>query len=90
MFLIGRDSKFVKKATKFFKKHPDLASKFKEIIIKLENNPFEPSLRFHQLKGNLSKFHAISLTYEYRIVLLLKIVDEEIILVDIGTHDEVY
>lgn len=26
----------------------------------------------------------------YRVVLLLKIVDEEVILVDIGTHDEVY
>jgi len=44
----------------------------------------------HKLKGDLSKYHSCSLTYEYRIVLTLKIVDEEIILVNIGSHDEVY
>jgi addiction module RelE/StbE family toxin len=90
MFDIIREDKFVKKVRKFLKKHPDLSSKFKEIICRLENNPLEPSLKLHSLQGNLSKFHAVRLTYEYRIVLVLKIVDEQIILVDIGTHDDVY
>lgn len=90
MFEIVRDDKFIKTAKKFLKKHPDLANKFKHTVQKLENDPFEPSLKLHKLQGNLEKFHAVRLTYEYRIVLILIIVDEQIILVDIGTHDNVY
>lgn len=72
------------------KKHLDLVNKFKYTIQKLENDPFESSLKLHKLQGNLEKFHAVRLTYEYRIVLVLQIVDEQIILVDIGTRDDVY
>jgi mRNA-degrading endonuclease YafQ of YafQ-DinJ toxin-antitoxin module len=57
---------------------------------KLENDPFEPSLKLHKLQGNLEKFHAVRLTYEYRIVLILMIIDEQVVLVDIGTRDDVY
>ena len=72
------------------KKHPNLVQKFKQMVQNLENDPFEPSLKLHKLQGNLAKFHAVRLTYEYRIVLVVMMVDEQIILVDIGTHDEVY
>jgi mRNA-degrading endonuclease YafQ of YafQ-DinJ toxin-antitoxin module len=75
---------------KFFKKHPQLIERYSKILQALSSNPFEPSLKMHQLKGNLSDFHSLSLTYEYRIVLILKIVDDEAILFNIGTHDEVY
>lgn len=90
MYQVVRDERFVRVAKKFFKKHPELSDKFKEAICKLENDPFEPSLKLHRLKGNLEKFHAVRLTYEYRIVVILMIIDEQIILVDIGTHDDVY
>jgi mRNA-degrading endonuclease YafQ of YafQ-DinJ toxin-antitoxin module len=90
MFKITRDDKFIKTTTKFLKKHPDLVNKFKQTVQKLENDPFEPSLKLHKLQGNLEKFYAVRLTYEYRIVLILQIVDGQIILVDIGTHDDVY
>ncbi len=90
MFEVIREDKFLKIAKKFLKKHPDLVQKFKQTVQKLENDPFEPSLKLHKLQGNLEKFHAVRLTYEYRIVLVLMIVDERIILVDIGTHDGVY
>ena len=33
---------------------------------------------------------AVSLTYVYRITLTLRITKKEIILLDIGSHDEVY
>ena len=79
-----------KKERKFFKKHPDLIHKYGGILEKLENNPFEQSLKTHKLKGNLSDFYACSLTYEYRIVCTLLIQEDEITLVDIGTHDEMY
>jgi mRNA-degrading endonuclease YafQ of YafQ-DinJ toxin-antitoxin module len=32
---------------------------------KLTNDPLEPSLKLHKLQGNLEKFHAVRLTYEY-------------------------
>ncbi len=90
MFEVIREDKFLKITKKFLKKHPDLVQKFKQTVQKLENDPFEPSLKLHKLQGSLEKFHAVRLTYEYRIVLVLMIIDERIILVDIGTHDDVY
>jgi len=87
---LDKDKGYLKREIKFFKKHPDLLEKYGSILKKLENDPFERSLKLHKLQGNLEKFHAVRLTYEYRIVLVLQIVDEQIILVDIGTHDDVY
>jgi len=90
MYQINQTDTFNKKSIKFFKKHRDLVPKFKDIIEKLTKDPFEKSLKTHKLKGNLSDFHACSLTYQYRIILTIEIRDEEIILVNIGTHDDVY
>lgn len=81
---------YSKKERKFFKKHPDLLQKYSEILKKLENNPFEQSLKLHKLKGNLNELHACSLTYEYRIICTVLIKNDEIILINIGTHDDVY
>jgi len=90
MYTINQTDTFDKKSVKFFKKHRDLVPKFKEVIEKLIENPFDNSLKTHKLKGNLSDYHACSLTYQYRIILTIEIKDEEIILVNIGTHDDVY
>ncbi|OIP54725.1 MAG: plasmid stabilization protein [Helicobacteraceae bacterium CG2_30_36_10] len=87
---LAKDKIYLKREIKFFKKHPDLVNKYGNVLKKLENDPLEPSLKLHKLQGNLEKFHAVRLTYEYRIVLVLMIIDEKIILVDIGTHDDVY
>ncbi|MGE0738059.1 type II toxin-antitoxin system RelE/ParE family toxin [Sulfurimonas sp.] len=87
---LDKEKNYLKREIKFFKKHPELIDKYALVLKKLQNDPFEPSLKLHKLQGNLEKFHAVRLTYEYRIVLVLMIVDEQVILVDIGTHDEVY
>jgi mRNA-degrading endonuclease YafQ of YafQ-DinJ toxin-antitoxin module len=87
---LRKTERYAAKEKKFFKKHPDLVGKYGAVLKKLQNDPFEPSLKLHKLQGNLEKFHAVRLTYEYRIVVVLMIVDEQIILVDIGTHDDVY
>jgi len=44
----------------------------------------------HPLKGKMQGLHAVSVTYSYRISLTLKVTEKEIILLDIGSHDEVY
>jgi addiction module RelE/StbE family toxin len=90
MYNIKQTDTFEKKSVKFFKKHRDLVSKFKNLIDKLSDDPFDNSLKTHKLKGNLSNFHACSLTYEYRVILTIEVRDKEIILVNIGTHNEVY
>ena len=90
MYNIKQTDTFERKSVKFFKKHRDLVPKFKKVIEKLTDDPFDNSLKTHKLKGNLSDFYACRLTYEYRIILTIEVRDEEIILVNIGTHDEVY
>jgi len=81
---------FVRTARKFIKRHPPLKGMFEDVIKYLEENPFTSRLRLHPLKGRRAGKHAVSITYDYRIVLILKITRKEIILLDIGTHDEVY
>jgi len=56
----------------------------------LEYNPGHSSLRLHPLKGKFQGKHAVSLAYSYRIVLILTLQNQEIILLDIGSHDTVY
>lgn len=90
MFNIKQTDSFKRTSKKFFNKHRNLIKNFQIVTSKLSNNPFEPSLKTHKLKGELREFYACHLNYEYRIVLTIVIKDNEIILVDIGTHDEVY
>ena len=81
---------FLKTARKFIGRHPEYEGLLEDIFRQLEQDPFVPRLRLHPLKGKHTGKHAVSLTYEYRIVLILKLTAKEVILLDIGTHDEVY
>ena len=90
MFIITTPQQFLRQAGKFFRKHPDLKSRFAGVIDDLQQDPFQPHLELHPLSGKLAGCHAVSLTYSYRITLTLLITDREIILLDIGSHDDVY
>ncbi len=81
---------FVRTAKKFLKKNPGLRPEFERTLQQLEADPSHPKLRLHPLKGNLAGKHAVSLTYSHRIVLILALEDDEIVLLDIGTHDQAY
>ena len=81
---------FDRRARKFLTRHPDLRPRLAETLEKLRADPFEPSLRLHPLTGKLQGLQAVSLTYSYRITLTLLITEHEILLLDIGSHDEVY
>jgi len=81
---------FDRRARKFLTRHPDLRPRLAETLEKLRADPFEPSLRLHPLTGKLEGLQAVSLTYSYRITLTLQITEHEILLLDIGSHDEVY
>ena len=90
MFTLETTNRFIKVAAKFFRQHPNLKNRFELLVEALCHDPFQERLRLHILKGELKDLYAVSLTYQYRITLLLFVKNNKIILVDIGSHDEVY
>ena len=87
---LATTASFDRRARKLLTKHPDLKERFAETLEKLSTDPFDPGLRLHPLSGKLEGLQAVSLTYSYRITLTLQIMEHEILLVDIGSQDEVY
>ena len=81
---------YIKLASKFAKKHPDVISQYKKVLKILEINPNHPSLRLHHLKGKLKNLYSISINISYRITLEFFVTEKEIVLVNIGHHDKVY
>ena len=81
---------YIRRARKFIKRHPELIGQYQKTLELLEINPHHPSLRIHPLKGKLAGLYSISINISYRICLEMVISEREIILVNIGTHDEVY
>jgi len=90
VYTIATPEQFLRQARKFFKKHPDLKPGFAKTLKALQVDPFQPQLGLHQLSGRLDGLYAVKLTYGYRITLTLMVSAEEITLLDIGSHDEVY
>ena len=90
MFTITTPQQFLRQARKFFKKHPDLKPRFAKLLADLQRDPFQPHLELHPLTGKLAGCYAVSLTCSYRITLTLLLTEQEIVLLDIGSHDEVY
>ena len=81
---------YLRKARKFLKKHPEIRNQYQKTLELLEINPQHPSLRLHGLSGRLGGLHSVSINMSYRIVLEMVIQDSDIILVDVGNHDQVY
>jgi toxin HigB-1 len=77
---------FNRKVLIFLKSHPELTDKYKKTVLQLRVNPFHPSLRLHKLQGNLQEFYSVSINMKYRILLDFIIQDDQIILLDIGSH----
>lgn len=90
MFTIVATQRFMRRARKLLKKHPDLQERFAQTVDDLKLDPFAPHLACHHLGGKLKGVQAISISDSCRITLTIAISDKEIILLDIGSHDEVY
>ena len=82
--------RFTRAAKKFTQSHSELKIKFATILRDLERDPFPPHLKYHPLGGKLKGVQAVSLTESHRITLTVVISEKEIILLDLGSHDEVY
>jgi mRNA-degrading endonuclease YafQ of YafQ-DinJ toxin-antitoxin module len=67
-----------------------LSRRLSDTLRDLMIDPYQPRLRLHRLSGELAGYHAVRITYNQRIILILRITEQEIILHDIGDHDDVY
>jgi len=90
MYQLVYSTGYLKKEIKFLKKHKDMFEAYSKTLKLLKKDPFYPSLRLHKLKGTLKEYYSVSINMNYRIVIDLIIIDDKIILLDIGNHDEVY
>ena len=79
---------FRKRAKKLLKKNPLLKEAYEEVLLKLSNDPFDPTLHTHSLSGRLKGKYACSLTYDLRMIFMVS--GDIVHLLYFGTHDEVY
>lgn len=66
-----------------------LRKRFWRAISIFAKNPFSVSLRTHKLSGKLEGLWAFSVSYSCRVIFDF-ISPSEVLLIDIGGHDEVY
>lgn len=89
MIKIIWDEGFKKTYRKKIKRNQDLKDKFWKAVKQFTQEPFTPSLKTHKLTGQLEGLWAFKIDYDCRIV--FKFIDsKKIMLIDIGSHDEVY
>lgn len=86
-------SAFVRAYRRFSRRHPQLRDKLKAALEQLSVDPFHPQLRTHKLHGELEGVWACWVERDVR--LLFEFVPtedggEEILLLTMGSHDEVY
>jgi addiction module RelE/StbE family toxin len=85
---------FVKSLKRTLKRHPGLKEDIDDSLKLLVENPFAPQLETHKLKGKLADSWACSVGPEWRIVFDFVKREEQqgddIFLLVVGTHDEVY
>ena len=94
MITLSWTSAFKRAYKRYSKKRPNLKQNIEAALKKLHNNPSDPSLNTHMLGGKLNGIWACSVAYDCRIVFVFKknpkTKENEIVLINIGTHDEVY
>jgi addiction module RelE/StbE family toxin len=87
-------STFIRIFKRLTNRDKDLKKKTEITLRKLIENPFDPTLHSHKLKGGLTGVWACTIDYDNRI--LFEFVrnsennEEEIYLLTMGKHDEVY
>jgi addiction module RelE/StbE family toxin len=87
-------SAFSRAFKRLVRQNPQLRSPVENTLKQLVQDPFHPSLRTHKLKGDLSGRWSCSIDYSNRIVFQFvknsSLDEEEIFLLALGSHDEVY
>jgi len=79
---------FDKKLEKIARENPNLAIEIRDVVKLMMANPNHQGLRIHKLKNDLREMWSASVKEDLRIIFMYS--DSELVLVDIGTHREVY
>jgi addiction module RelE/StbE family toxin len=91
---IGWTPKSLRAFKSLVKRNPNLRSAIEQTLIQLAEDPFHPALQTHKLTGDLAGIWSASIDYKLRI--LFEFVDssdkqnQAILLLNLGSHDEVY
>jgi len=87
-------SGFKRSFRKITKKNSQLQERIIEVLRLLAEDPFTASLKSHKLGGDLAGLWSCSVAYDCRIVFSCskdrQLLEMVILLIDIGSHDEVY
>lgn len=90
---VAWSAKSLRAFKRLVRKTPSLRLAIESAVRQLAADPFHPSLRTHKLKGDLATSWSCSVDYSYRIIFEF-VEDPEgedaILLLNMGTHDEVY
>jgi addiction module RelE/StbE family toxin len=85
---------FTRKVKRLVRQSPQMNEVIAKTLQQLAEDAYHPSLKTHKLKGNLDDVWSCSIDYSNRI--LFKFVptneenEEEIFLLTLGSHDDVY
>lgn len=85
---------FVRAFKRVVKKNPELRSQIEQVLQQIAEDPFQLSLCSHKLKDDSSGRYSCSIDYRNRI--LFQFVtntesgEEEVLLLTLGSHDDVY
>jgi len=84
----------VRAVKRAIRRDPGLAKRVEPTLQQLSEDPFHHSLRTHKLQGQLASAWACTVDYDNRILFEFfqnpESGEEEILLLTMGTHDEVY
>jgi mRNA-degrading endonuclease YafQ of YafQ-DinJ toxin-antitoxin module len=87
-------TKFERAFRRLVRKNPALQSQIETTLRRMSENINDPRLKTHHLSGQLAGFHACSAGYDCRIVFAKqkhpKTSAEVLLLINIGSHEEVY
>lgn len=88
------DSSFRRAFRRRTRRNPDLQARIFQVLDRLIAEPFDPLLKTHKLRGQLEGLWSCWVEYDCRIVFMFEVDpdtgEELLVLIDLGTHDEVY
>ncbi|MFM7425442.1 MAG: type II toxin-antitoxin system YafQ family toxin [Elainella sp.] len=91
---IGWTPKSLRAFKRLIRQNPQIRPQIAQTLTQLAQDPFHPSLRTHKLTGDLADVWSCSIDYRLRI--LFEFVEapgseeKAILLLNLGSHDEVY
>jgi addiction module RelE/StbE family toxin len=89
MIKVSWDQGFKRVYRKKVKNDAELKDRFWDAMEIFAKDPFLPRLRTHKLTGRLEGLWAFSVSFDCRVIFKF-LSKTEILLIDIGGHDEVY